>query len=301
MSTVANYENTCRELAAAARGDLDRHQTIPGFRYPPGIRIAVNFTLDFDAMLARRLSDEPPLQVAKGEFGGRVGIWRLLEMFEGQGVETTVFTPGRICELYPLALERAARAGHEIADHMWEHHVPSDPAREEDHLLKTIAALERIVGRRPVGTRSPHRASLLRREGFIYNSSTSCQYLPLLQDDAGGGNRMLQLPVHFAIDDAMYFSANWAGSPTNAQRLMDPDEVLEMWWSAFWHQYERGGYLNVMLHPFVSGRASRTDMLERLIQRMKGLPGVWFPTCEALARHCLSLPGVTLDQAEGKR
>jgi peptidoglycan-N-acetylglucosamine deacetylase len=101
-------------------------------------------------------------------------------------------------------------------------------------------------------------------------------------------NRMVQLPVHFAIDDAMYFSANWAGSKTTSQRLLDPDEVFEMWWSAFWHQYKVGGYLNFMLHPFVSGRASRVDMLERLIVEMKKLPGVWFPTCEELARHCLS-------------
>ena len=49
----------------------------------------------------------------------------------------------------------------------------------------------------------------------------------------------------------------------------------------------RAGYLNICLQPFVSGRALRIDMLERLIQRMKTLPGVWFPTCEAVARHCL--------------
>jgi hypothetical protein len=28
-------------------------------------------------------------------------------------------------------------------------------------------------------------------------------------------------------------------------------------------------------------------MLDRLIARMKTLPGVWFPTCEELARHVL--------------
>jgi hypothetical protein len=36
------------------------------------VRIAVNFTADFDAMLLRRLFNEPPMQLAKGEFGGRV-------------------------------------------------------------------------------------------------------------------------------------------------------------------------------------------------------------------------------------
>ena len=107
-------------------------------------------------MLLRRLLNEPPMQLAKGEFGGRVGIWRLIELFDAHGIKATIFTPGRICELYPQALRAAARSGHEIADHMWEHHVPKDPALERDHLLKTV---ERAGGDRgaPAG-RKPQRA-----------------------------------------------------------------------------------------------------------------------------------------------
>jgi len=33
-------------------------------------------------MLLRRLLNEPPMQLAKGGFGGRVGIWRLVELFD---------------------------------------------------------------------------------------------------------------------------------------------------------------------------------------------------------------------------
>jgi peptidoglycan-N-acetylglucosamine deacetylase len=32
-----------------------RHQFIPDLTWPEGVRIAVNFTCDFDAMLLRRL------------------------------------------------------------------------------------------------------------------------------------------------------------------------------------------------------------------------------------------------------
>jgi hypothetical protein len=31
----------------------------------------------------------------------------------------------------------------------------------------------------------------------------------------------------------------------------------------------------------------RIAMLDRLINRMKALPGVWFPSCEDVARHIL--------------
>ena len=56
---------------------------------------------------------------------------------------------------------------------------------------------------------------------------------------------------------------------------------------SFRQQYNVGGYLNVCMHPFQSGRALRIAMLDRLIARMKTLPGVWFPTCEQVARHCI--------------
>jgi peptidoglycan/xylan/chitin deacetylase (PgdA/CDA1 family) len=276
------------ELTAAANGFDAQHEPIAGFGYPAGVRIAVNFTVDFDAMLLRRLLNEPPMQLAKGEFGGRVGIWRLIELFDSHGVKATIFTPGRICELYPQAVRAAARSGHEIADHMWEHRVPDDPALERDHLVKATAALEKIAGRRPVGTRSWHTQGLLIEQGFIYNSHGCADHLPYYLRNGNGVNPLLNLPFHYAIDDAMFFSFAWLGSGNSAQRITDPERVFEFWWAAFWQQYRQGGYLNVVMHPFVSGRALRIAMMDRLIARMKTLPGVWFPTCEEVARHCLA-------------
>jgi peptidoglycan/xylan/chitin deacetylase (PgdA/CDA1 family) len=277
------------ELTSVAQAYDARHQFIGSIAWPGGARIAVNLTVDFDAMLLRRLMNEPPMQLAKGEFGGRVGIWRLLELFESHAVKATIFTPGRICELYPQAMRAAVLGGHEIADHMWEHRVPKDAALEQDHLLKTAAALEKIAGRRPVGTRSDHTRSLLRREGFLYSSHDSAAQLPYyITDDGTADTTLLNLPFHYAIDDAMFFSFAWLGSGNAAQRITDPDRVFDMWWAAFRQQYDAGGYLNVVMHPFVSGRALRIAMMDRLIAKMKTLPGVWFATCEEVARHCLA-------------
>jgi hypothetical protein len=84
----------------------------------------------------------------------------------------------------------------------------------------------------------------------------------------------------------MFFSFAWLSSENEAQRMMDPDHVFDIWWVAFEREYQQGGYLNVCLHPLVSGRALRIAMLDRLISRMKSLPGVWFPTCEQVAPMC---------------
>lgn len=276
------------DLVAATQSFDARHELIQNFRYPDGIRVAVNFTADVDAMLNRRVSNEPPMQMAKGEFGGRVGIWRLIELFDAHQVKATFFTPGRICELYPQALRAAAASGHEIADHMWEHRTPHEPALQIDHIARSTAALEKISGRRPVGTRSYYDQKHLKSAGYIYNSIEAASRLPYYLADENGDNCQLQLPLHFALDDAQFFNFGWFLSDPASQRITDPERVFEMWWNAFLQQYEEGtGYLNICLHPFISGRAMRIDMLDRLIARMKTLPGVWFPTCEQVAVYCL--------------
>jgi peptidoglycan/xylan/chitin deacetylase (PgdA/CDA1 family) len=100
------------------------------------------------------LQEKPLPRAAKGEFGGRVGIWRLLELFATHAIKATVFTPGRICELYPRAVRAIADSGHEIADHMWEHRVVKDPVLEAQQLKLALDALEQTTGKRPVGSRS---------------------------------------------------------------------------------------------------------------------------------------------------
>ena len=285
-NTLADEIASLKRVAATRAA---RHEHIDDLAWPDGMRIAVNFTLDYDAMLRRRLSDEPPLQMAKGEFGGRVGIWRLIELFDHHRVKATVFTPGRICELYPRSVEAAARSGHEIADHMWEHRVPKEPEVERAHVERCTAALARLAGRRPVGSRSGHSASLLREHGYIYASHRRAGLLPYYLRDDSGGNCLLELPFGYSIDDAMYYNFGWLESSNPAQRISDPERVLELWWAGFLQQYrEPAGYYNIVLHPFISGRALRIVLLDRLIARMKELPGVWFPTCEEVARHIIA-------------
>jgi peptidoglycan/xylan/chitin deacetylase (PgdA/CDA1 family) len=275
-------------LVAAHRADRATFTPIGPIAWPDGYRIAVNFTADFDAMLLRRLNNEPAEQLAKGEFGGRVGIWRLIELFDTHRVKATFFVPGRICELYPRAVKACAASGHEVADHMWEHQVPKDGQLERDHLNKSTQSLCELTGTRPVGTRSWHTAAALVEQHYIYRSHGSDAHGPTWSHDGSGKNRLVELPFHYAIDDAMYFSFAWYKSTTGEQRLFDPDRVMALWWAAFERQYRSGGYLNICLHPFVSGRALRIAMLDRLITRMKRLPGVWFSSCEDVARHVIA-------------
>lgn len=285
-------------LKGVAAHNAQRYRLLDAISWPGAARIAVNLTVDFDAMLLRRLNNEPAMELAKGEFGGRVGIWRLLELFAAHRVKATIFTPGRICELYPEALKAAVRDGHELADHMWEHRVPKEPLLARDHLRKTAAALGKISGRAPIGSRSHYPAALLREEGYLYNSHGARSHRPYYVLGETGQAQLLELPFHFTIDDAMFFSFAWYASANAGQRLSDTDRVFDAWSGAFQQQYRQAGYLNICLHPFVSGRALRVAMLDRLIASMKALPGVWFASCEEVARHCIATtPGIAGEPA----
>src|ERR1043165_6542129 len=73
-----------RDIAALKAKAADygaRHKVIDRIAWPNGARIAVNFTADFDTMLLRRLLNEPPQQLSKGEFGGRARVRRLIDLF----------------------------------------------------------------------------------------------------------------------------------------------------------------------------------------------------------------------------
>jgi peptidoglycan-N-acetylglucosamine deacetylase len=280
---TARNERTIGGERGARRGS--RYQHIEGWRYPEGVRLAVNFTIDYDAQLYRRVLNEPAMELTQGEFGGRVGIWRLLDLFERHRIGLTIFTPGRIAQLYPASLREAAKRGFEIANHMWEHRVPPEPELDLDHVRRTTATLEALTGQRPVGSRSHHRLAVLARDGYLYTSNDAADEIPYYVTD--GETTMLNLPFHYALDDAMYFHFGWVASENAGQRIADCDTVHDIFLSHFDRLYAAGAYMNVCVHDFVSGRALRVAMLERLIGEMQRRPGVWFPTCGELARYCL--------------
>ena len=98
---------------------------------------------------------------------------------------------------------------------------------------------------------------------------------------------MLNLPFHYVLDDAMFFNFGWVESEPAGQRLEAPGKVFDIWVSAFKRQYKMGSYMNIVVHPFISGRSLRIAMLDKLLGEIKQMPGVWFPTCEKLARYCI--------------
>jgi hypothetical protein len=60
--------------------------------------------------------------------------------------------------------------------------------------------------------------------------------------------------------------------------------VIGQWIQEFRGMYRENGCYVMLIHPWLSGRASRVAGLERLIRAIRQEPRVWFATCLDVAR-----------------
>jgi peptidoglycan/xylan/chitin deacetylase (PgdA/CDA1 family) len=136
---------------------------------------------------------------------------------------------------------------------------------------------------RPVGFRSPSwdftatTLELLERERFSYSSN----FMDDLDCYVHPGTALVELPVHWILDDAPFFLF---GLGVNTRPIQPASHALEIWKEEFDGLYERGGVPYVMtMHPQFIGRPSRLRALAELIRFIKDHDEIWFATCREIA------------------
>jgi peptidoglycan/xylan/chitin deacetylase (PgdA/CDA1 family) len=268
------------------------------FSWPDGNRCAAALTFDMDgecvplvydpANAARRLS----LQ-SEATYGPHIGMPRIFALLERHGIPASFFIPGFTAERHPDILREMIARGHEVGHHGYLHERPDfvDEDEEERIMVRGLEVLESITSVRPVGYRSPAwelkptSPALLKKYGFLYDSSLMGDDEPYLID-AGPGEQLLEIPVQWINDDWPHFG--FCSVPPLGNGISSPQKVFEVWSEEFAGYYEYGGCYVLTLHPFVSGRPSRIRLLDRLIEYIKGFDGVWWATLRQIADHALA-------------
>jgi peptidoglycan/xylan/chitin deacetylase (PgdA/CDA1 family) len=277
----------------------------PRFRWPDGKRCAAVLTFDMDGECIPMVYDPAnyhkrlTLQ-SEATFGPLVGMPRILRLLDEYSIPASFFIPGFTAERHPDVVQEAVRRGHEIGHHGYKHERPDTVSEEEEEriLMRGIEVLESITGIRPRGYRSPawelkpNSPALLKRYGFIYDSSLMGNDIPYLI--RAGDGELLELPVQWLLDDWPQFG--FQSVPPLGHGINDPAKVLSMLSWEFEGMYNENGCFVLTLHPFVSGRASRILLLERLIRFINGFPGVWWANCRQVADYCLSNDVCTLQE-----
>ena len=263
--------------------------------WPRGARCAITFTFDFDAESAWLSRDasaaERPGILSQGRYGANVGVPRLLDLLEAEGIRATFFIPGWVAEHYPEQAHAIRDAGHEIGHHGYLHERAraDDPDGEREAFRRGLDALETVLGVKPLGYRSPGwdftpiTLDLVREAGMIYSSNLMDHAWPYLHRLPSGG-QVVELPVQWLLDDAIFFMFN----PHLVNRpIASTSLVLAQWQEELLGAHEFGGLFNLTMHPQLIGMPSRLRMLRRLMQVAKDLDDAWIGTCGQVARYWL--------------
>jgi len=268
-----------------------------GFPWPGGHVAAAALSFDVDAE-SPLLHDDPTTAVRLGimshqMFGPKVGVPRILDMLARLGVRSTFFVPGYTAERYPDLVRRIVAEGHEIGHHGHLHEPLQglDADQEAALLDRGLEALDRVAGVRPRGFRAPmgeisfHTPALLAERGFDYDSSLMDSDAPYLLDTSAG--TLVELPFHWSTDDWEQY--NWIPGIADSRPIETPEKATGVWRAEVAGQLRYGGLVNLVNHPFVSGRAARMVALEELVEELIAESRLWFAPLDEIAAHVRSL------------
>ncbi|MDB5511858.1 MAG: polysaccharide deacetylase [Enterovirga sp.] len=258
--------------------------------WPGGKRCAVALSFDSDHETNElREGGKSIGRLSWGQYGNRVGVPRILKLLARYDVKATFYVPAVAALLYEDEQRRVVAEGHEIGIHGWIHELNSvlPYEAERDLMFRSTDTLERITGVRPVGLRTPSwdfSPSTLKIEtelGLQYDSSLmadeDCYELML----DGQGTGIVELPVEWVRDDAVYFMMHRMQS---LRPYTPPADVLDIFRRDFDAAYEDGGIFQLTMHPHIITQRSRIWLLEELIRHAKS-KDVWFATHAEVAAY----------------
>lgn len=267
--------------------------------WPGGHRIAVTFNIMHEwesvprsnAIRKRELTSDAPcidfLALGAREYGAKFGFPRLLDLLAKHDVKATVLTSGLMAELFPDTLKEAAQRGHEIACHHWDQSRHpfeyTNKNEEREVILRSIDAIEKATGKRPVGYMSPGpRPSPFTLEicaelGFLWNGDYCDADMPYLIDVHG--KQLVSLGyVRPAYTDNDLLPFGLAGA---FEQLKDEFDA----------HYEESAVhpmkFRYAMHNFTGGRPGLAKVFEKFIEYVKGHCGVWIGRCSDMAEFWL--------------
>jgi peptidoglycan/xylan/chitin deacetylase (PgdA/CDA1 family) len=247
--------------------------------------VCLTFDVDAEAGLGGQRGEDRLTTLSERRFGIARGLPRILELLERLGIRATFYVPGATAERHPAAIAGILEHGHEIGHHghrhVAEHELSADEARAEIELgLQALGA----VGVVPKGYRSPGweltpaTLDLLLEHGFEYDSSCMGDDRPYWEEVAD--RRILELPVHWSLDDWSFFGIG-------PQR---PAGQVQPWlaaWGAELDQAEGDArVVTLTMHPEIAGRGQRFGPFAAWVEGLRAR-GIRFAAHDEVAAELL--------------
>ncbi len=278
----------------------------PDPRWPGGARVALSFVVNLEEGAETSILDGDPhgetilsdLAVAPAvpgrrdrlieslyEYGSRVGIWRVLDLFQARGVAPTIYAVGLALARNPAVGEKIAVMNCDLAGHGWRWIDYADMPEDEERadIARTVETIERLAGKRPLGwyTGRPSlntRRLLIEHGGFLYDCDDHNDDLPFWVRH--GGHNHLVVPHSLDNNDSRF---------SRAQGFNLAGDFFTYMKDGFDWLYEEGAVtprlMTVSLHPRLIGHPGRIGGLARFLDYVLEHDKVWIAGRSEIARH----------------
>jgi peptidoglycan/xylan/chitin deacetylase (PgdA/CDA1 family) len=213
------------------------------------------------------------------EYGMRVGLWRIADVFDEAGVRATVALNSQVCDVHPKAVEEMKKRGWEFMGHGTTNSTnlaSLNLEQERDTIRGILKTIEQASGRRPRGwlgsglIETYDTLDILAEEGVIYCGDWNNDDQPYPMKVKAG--KMFSIPYCNEINDiSVYLRKGYTGE----QYLRS---VVDQFDTLYADSRKQPRVMGVPLHPMISGQPLRIKYLARAIAYMKEHQGVWFAT-----------------------
>ena len=276
---------------------------IRNIQWPNGALVCCTFRVAYEAFSKSgkfKKTAKIPLNLASlshANYGGRVGIWRLLEIFERTGIKATIGANGLAVEKWPETIKAAHAAGHEICAHGMTndyHMTDLDAAAQRKEFRDCIDAIKKVTGVRPIGWAGPgnlhteETLGILADEGYLWFGDVFDDDVPYVVEI--NKKRICCIPK-------LNYANDWRAWSDGLGHSGDFFEGFKRAFDSIYQEALRGrpGHTDVITHAELGGRHQIAPGFEDMIRYVKQYGDqVWIPTRAELADYLLkTLPSET--------
>lgn len=280
----------------------------PDYSWPGGKRLAVYIALNlehfaFGEGLGAALvpSAQPDiLNYAWRDYGNRVGVWRLLELFNELELPVALLVNSEIYDYCPEVVEAFRDRNTEIVAHgrtNSEAQGGLSEAEEQQLIAQTTEVISTCEGVTPAGwlgpwiSQSSVTPDLLQEQGYQYQLDWCCDDQPIWFKTRQG--RILSVPYPQEVNDIPAIVGRRMSAAEFADMIVDNfDEMLEQ-------SVQQPLVYGIALHPYIVGQPFRLRHLRWALRHIvtyaaKAESRAWLTTPGAIAAYSLSLPDGTV-------
>ena len=268
----------------------------PDYDWPDGRRLAIYLGVNHEVFdfagglgpeLAPAQTEPDVMNYAWRDYGNRVGVWRLFDLFDRLELRTTALLNADVLDRCPGLAEACRDRGDEIAAHGGSNAKAQGALfrPREKHLITDVTERLAALGVRPTGWLGPWISEshatpdLLAANGYRYVLDWAHDDQPTRLTTAHGG--LLSVPYSQEINDLPAIIARNQEAETFASMIRAGVEQLQS------ECDRRPLVLGIALHPYIMGQAHRVPALARVLTELRGAndPRIWWTTAGDIAAY----------------